>query len=105
MKKQYFRFKIKNEFLPGFVLNYFGKVQKEFVDVYSIDNIYLRKLKLQKIENTISDEDRTFLDYLIDDRFTYFMTKKEYEKLLNSRAMMSGMSGSSGSYVVSGSTF
>jgi len=111
MKKQYFRFKIKDYFLPKNILNYINinKVKREYGDIYYVDNKYLRKLKIENIENNISNENKLFLEYLIDERFIQLVSDEEYIKISSSTTTWTtgfshsgGISGSSGQSGFSG---
>lgn len=44
---------------------------------------YLRKLKIEKIENRITENERNLLDYLTNDNFTHMLTEKEYKYISN----------------------
>ncbi len=85
--KQYFKFKIKDEYLPDFIteLKNDGKlVDNELFnssDILSIDNKYLRLLKIKNLENNISEKDKEFLEFLLDDRNTVFLTKDQCDFL------------------------
>lgn len=72
----YFRFKIKRDYLPEVIINYCNikhADEKHDVgyllyreDLCYINKLYLRKLKLQNINNTILHDDKIFLEYILD---------------------------------------
>lgn len=85
--KQYFKFKIKDEYLPSFIkeLKYEGKIADgklfKSSEILCIDNKYLRLLKIKNLENNISERDKEFLKFLLDDRFTVFLTNEQCDFL------------------------
>jgi hypothetical protein len=107
MENQYFIFKLKDEYLPDFI-----KVERNIKknnylnNIYYIEKKYFRKLKIQNIENTISENEKKVLEFLINENFTHLLTQEEYEKKNKSQGWSSssgatgyaGVSGSSASY-------
>lgn len=85
--KKYFKFKIKDEYLPDFIKEFKkeGKiidgVMFKSSDILSIDNKYIRLLKINNLENNISKRDKEFLEFLLDDRFVVFLTKEQCDFL------------------------
>ena len=104
MNSQYFKFKIKDEYLPTIIHIFIqdGKIKIERGSVLSIDLKYFRKLKIQNIENSISEDDKVVLEFLINRDFTILLTPSEYESLYTKFAGIYGVSGTSGSVGVSG---
>lgn len=101
--EQHFEFKIKDQYLPKFINDYRkdGKIKSSPFRYYTIDIKYFRKLKLQNITNTISEEDKLFIEYLINDNFVQMLTEEESKTIM--RNSTSGYSGSQGVSGVSGS--
>lgn len=95
MINQYFKFKIKNEYLPSIVNDYIkNKIITQTRDIvipvdtiYMIKLTYLRKLKIEKIENRITNNERILLDYLTNDNFTHMLTEKEYKYISNANSI------------------
>ena len=79
MENQYFIFKIKNEYMPNYIINN-NLLKHNKWSIYSINLKDFRKLKIQNIEGTISTEDKRLVEYLINDNFTHLLTQKEYEE-------------------------
>ena len=98
MQKQYFIFKIKNEYLPEFIKNsiILGKINSSFHGIYHIEHKYFRKLKIQNIENNISSDDKVLLEYIINENFTHLLTQEEFIKRSSINKPTSGASGSIG---------
>jgi hypothetical protein len=75
-------------FLPNFLQKHrtekmtyysFGGIK----DFYTIDIKILRKLKLKNLDNTISDDDKIFLEYLLNENFVaIYSTKEEVRHIL-----------------------
>ena len=95
MANQYFKFKLKDEFLPKIINEYIqnGKIKCEYYDyagrpslsaIYYIEFKYFRKLKIQNIMKDISKEEKELLEFLINESFTKLITLQEYESLKNS---------------------
>ena len=101
--EQHFIFKIKSQYLPKFITEYErnGKFKSSGV-INTIDIKFFRKLKIQKIENDISEEDKKFLDYLLNDDFVDLLTEEEYNNLTAKYSGARGSSGTSGTYGMSG---
>ena len=104
---QYFEIKLRREFVPEIIENSIssGKLKKpkwsyEFV---MIDQKYLRKIKIENIENKLDGEDKILLNFLLNENYVQPLTKEEYEKKTTaSTTGYSGVSGMSGSQGVSG---
>jgi hypothetical protein len=106
MINQYFTVKI-DEFLPKIIKHNIslGKIsQSTLYNIFFIDQKYLRKLKIQNIEGSISEDDKDLLEFLINKDLTKFITKDEYElKLKNASYVgVSGSCGTSGTVGISG---
>ena len=82
--KQYFKFKLKDEYLPEFIKELIneGKILCHWNEVLSIDIQYLRLLKIKNLENNISKKDKEFLELLLDKRCTSFITNEEYDFMI-----------------------
>jgi len=111
MVYQYFTSKLKDEYLVEIIKeNLSNGTIKNFYpysyEILSIDKKYLRKLKIQNIENDIQDKDKTLLEFLINENYVKMLTQSEFEEKTNyNRAYnsgTSGYSGTSGPYGVSG---
>ena len=84
----YFKFKNKNEYLPEFIIDFLkkNKIDEPFeekigevtfhYDICYIDKSYLRKLKLQNINNSISYDDKMFIEYFLNPNFVDFIGDK-----------------------------
>lgn len=112
MENQYFIFKLKDDFLPEVIKEYQRrKILKQFSwsDIYFLDKKYFRKLKIQNIEERISEEEKSLLEFLINESFTKILNNSEIEGLSkrynsysSSSSGASGYSGTGGSVGVSG---
>ena len=114
MINQYFIFKIKDEYLPDIISKYIKeeKIHHDHHDnvsyydhIYCIDQKYFRKLKIQNIENSISEDDKKVLEFLINMDLVKMLTQEEYnEKIKTSGSYWgtTGVSGSAGCTGVSG---
>jgi len=106
MINKYFIFKIKDEFLPITIREYIqnGKICSDqnsyYNNIYYINQKYLRKLKIQNIENTISEDEKIVLEFLINTDLTQFLTQKQYEEKIQHYTY--GHSGTSGAMGTSG---
>lgn len=95
-------FKLKDEYLPNFIKEYIQQKKITFsykMYVYTISQKLFRKLKIQNIENSISNEDKLVFDFLSNDIFTKILSQKEYDALYKS-----GMSGTAGTAGYTGNT-
>jgi hypothetical protein len=90
---QYFIIKIKDEFLPEVIIEYIknGKIcadenanyrlfphTSRVNIIYYIDKKYFRKLKIQSIENSISENEKQLLEFLINKNINRLLTQEEY---------------------------
>ena len=103
--KNYFKFKTKDEYLPEFIKDCIqnNSIIYHGAQIYTVDNKLIRKLKIEKLENKISDKDKEFLNYMISDIFIYYLTEEDCEKIkhnqsytTNTTTFFNGLSGSSG---------
>lgn len=103
---QYFITKIKDEYLPEIFLEYVREKKiQQYYPIFFIDNQYLRKLKIQNIEQSIDEKDGMLLTFLLNENNVIMITQKEFEEKYKSRGFYSGTSGYagvSGTYGVSG---
>ena len=81
--KNYFKFKTKDEYLPEFIKDCIqnNSIIYHGAQIYTVDNKLIRKLKIEKLENKISDKDKEFLNYMISDIFIYYLTEEDCEKI------------------------
>ena len=102
---QYFIFKNKNEFLPEIIKESLinNKIRRYYYyDIMFISLKYFRKLKIQNIENIISEDEKALLEYLINTSFTLLITKEAANERGVVTSGYGGVSGSAGTSGVSG---
>ena len=111
MKNQYFIFKLKDQYLPEVVKKCKELKRYFWTEMYEMDKRYFRKLKIQNIEQKISDDEKTLLEFLINTDYTVVLTQLEFEKYggnnynnykTSSTSGYTGVSGSAGVVGVSG---
>jgi hypothetical protein len=110
MENQYFIFKIKDAFLPEVIKEYQRRnILKQFSwsDIYSLDKKYFRKIKILNIENRISEEEKSLLEFLINESFTKILSTSEFEGMnsgyrTSASSSTSGWSGTAGAVGASG---
>jgi hypothetical protein len=104
MEKQYFMFKIKEQYLPDVIRQNIGKClyKDAYTYTYYIDKKYLRKLKIKNIENDISEENKILINYLINDNFIDMISNERYKMYFENGKCPSGPTGISGSTGISG---
>jgi len=98
MQKQHFTFKMKYEYLPQFIKDVIDdrKIEYSAYDIYFINQKYLRKLKIENIENKIKVNDKKLLEYLINEDVVQFLTQEEVQNKLRYNSGASGSQGTSG---------
>lgn len=108
MKKLHFIFKVKDEYIPDYIrTNKNILLANDYPKIYKIDNPYIRKLKLENLEESISDINKKILNYLLDDKLIDYLTEKEFEEKKSnffgtSWTGSSGIAGPSGVFGMSG---
>jgi len=109
MVYQYFTSKLKDEYLLEIIKESVsnGNIKSFYpysYEILSIDKKYLRKLKIQNIENNIQDKDKILLEFLINENYVKMLTQSEFEERTKNRIYRgtSGYTGSSGSSGTSG---
>lgn len=81
MKELYFIFKVKDEYIPDYIkLNEKLLLVNYYLKIYKTDNNYIRKLKLENLQNNISSIDKKILEYLLDERLIDYVTKKYFDE-------------------------
>jgi hypothetical protein len=82
MKEQYFITKLKDEFLP---VCFFESIEKGKIKsfypwnnaLFFIELKFLRKIKIQNIQNDIDSDDKLLLEFLLNDNFVKMLTDEE----------------------------
>lgn len=100
---QYFITKIKDEYLPQVMKDNIsnGRIRRyTYFTIFYIDKKYLRKIKIKNIENSLDEEEKALLDFLLNENFTDMLTMTEFEEKTKNgswggTSYSSGMSGSS----------
>lgn len=114
MKAQYFITKLKDEFLPDVI---FDSIEKKKIKscypwnytLFIIEQKYLRKIKIQNIQNGIDAEDKLLLEFILNDNFVKMLTDEESKKLIDklsynkySSSGTAGGAGATGSVGITG---